>query len=333
MHVHSEKALSIFVRVFSFAVLLLQLGWANAQDAAADYPRKPIRLIVPYPAGGGSDVVGRLIGAKLSGSLGQPVIVENKPGASGTIGANFAAKAPPDGLTILLGATPLVQVQAFYKDLPYDTFRDLLPVARVALSADVFAVPASLGVSTLDQFVARIAAEPGKHNYGSYGNATSSHMHGELLKLQKKLDLVHVPYKGGAPLVQDFLGMRLTSMFSEVVTMQPHLANPRIRVLAVSGEKRMKMLPNVPTFTELGYKDFEPNGWYGVLVPAGTPQAVVNRLSREMQRIMEMPDVLTRIEELGLQPAPGNAEDLGEWMRRDAAIWSRVARQANIVLE
>ncbi len=318
------------------ALAILALGYGSLAAAATDaanYPQKPVKLVVAFPAGGGSDTLGRLVGAKLAERLGQPVVIENKAGASGAIGAGAVAHAPPDGLTLLLGTTPLIQAPVFYKDLPYDAFRDFAPVARIALSADVLIVPSDSGIKSVDQLVEAAQKNPGKYNYGSYGNATSAHMHGELLNYQKKIDLLHIPYKGTGPLMQDFLGGRLTSAFAEIVGARAHLDNPKVRVLAVSGEQRLAALPDTPTFTELGYADFEPNGWYGILAPAGTPAPIVDKLSGLLAEIVALPDVQTQLKGMGLTPGYGDAKQLADWIQRDAAIWARMAKLGNIQVQ
>lgn len=315
------------------ALVILALAHnAQATDAtnAANYPQKPVKLVVAFPAGGGSDTLGRLVGAKLAERLGKPVIIENKAGASGAIGAGVVAHATPDGLTLLLGSTPLIQAPVFYKDLPYDAFRDFAPIARIALSADVLLVPSDSDIKSVDQLVEAARKNPGKYNYGSYGNASSAHMHGALLNYQKKIDLLHIPYKGTAPMMQDFLGGRLTSAFAEIVGARAHLDNPKVRVLAVTGEHRLSALPNTPTFTELGYADFEPNGWYGILAPAGTPAPIINKLSRLVAEVVALPDVQTQLKVMGLTPGYGDAKQLSDWMHRDAVIWARMAKLGNI---
>lgn len=318
------------------ALAILALSNSSLPAAATDatgYPQKLVKLVVAFPAGGGSDTVGRLVGAKLSERLSQTVVIENKAGASGAIGAGAVAHATPDGLTLLLGSTPLIQAPVFYKDLPYNAFRDFEPVARIALSADVLMVPSDSNIKSVDQLVEAAQKNPGKYNYGSYGNATSGHMHGELLNYQKKIDLLHIPYKGTGPLMQDFLGGRLTSAFAEIVGARAHLDNPKVRVLAVSGEQRLAALPDTPTFTELGYADFEPNGWYGILAPAGTPTAIVNRLSTALAEVVALPEVQTQLKGMGLTPGYGNAQQLSDWMHRDAEIWARMAKLGNIQIQ
>ncbi|NYT63726.1 tripartite tricarboxylate transporter substrate binding protein [Alcaligenaceae bacterium] len=305
---------------------------AGAADASS-YPNRPVHLVVPFPAGGGADTVGRFLGAKLAERLGQTVIIENKGGASGAIGAGYVANAKPDGLTLLLGTTPLIQAPVFFKDLPYDAFRDFEPVARIALSADVLIVPASSGIESLAQLVEAAKKNPGKYNYGTYGNATSAHMHGELLNYQKNIELLHIPYKGTAPLMQDFLGGQLTIGLPESVGVRAHLDNPKLKALAVSGEQRLATLPDTPTFTELGYTDFEPNGWYGIVAPAGTSPAIVNKLSTILADIMAQPDVQAQFIGMGLSPGYGNAKQLKDWMQRDSVIWARMAKLGNIKVQ
>lgn len=324
----------IKLSVQALAVLALSnTALATAATDAASYPQKPVKLVVAFPAGGGSDTLARVLGAKLAERLGQPVIVENKAGASGAIGAGVVAHSAPNGLTLLLGTTPVIQAPIFYKDLPYDPFRDFAPVGRIALSADVLIVPSESSIKSVDQLVEAAQKNPGKYNYGSYGNATSGHMHGELLNYQKKIDLLHIPYKGTGPLMQDFLGGRLNSALPEIVGARAHLNNPKVRVLAVSGEQRLAALPDTPTFTELGYVDFEPNGWYGILAPSGTPKEIVDKLSTVLGEVIALPDMQTQLKGMGLTPAYGNAQQLSDWMHRDAEIWARMAKLGNIQVQ
>jgi len=306
---------------------------AGAGDAAAAYPQKPLRLVVPFPAGGGSDIIARLLGRELSTMWGQPVVVENKPGASGTIGAGAVAKAAPDGYTLLLGATPLVQLQTVFKSLPYDTFRDFAPLARIALSSDVFATPASAQIGSVRELLAKAKAEAGKYSYGSYGNGTSAHMHGELLRMQAHVDLTHVAYKGGAPLVQDLMSGQVTSGFVDASGYHPAMGSAKVRPLAVTGERRLRGLPDVPTFTELGYRDFEPNGWYGLFVPAATPKAIRDKLSVAVLAALAKPDLEKAIREQGLESGTLGPEAFATVLRRDAEIWARIATAAKITAD
>jgi len=230
------------------AATVASFGPAALVGARAEtgYPSQPIRLVVPYPAGGATDTLGRLMADKLQAAWGQSVIVENKPGASGTIGNDLVAKAPADGYTVLLGITAIVQVPSLMPKLPYDVMKDLQPLTQVASTNSILAVPKSAPFTSLKDFVAQVKASPGKFNYGSYGVGTSSHIQGSLLNLQAGLDLVHVPYKGAAPLLTDMRGGQLSSAFIDMATARPHLES--MKVLAVTGPKRNPILPDVPSY-------------------------------------------------------------------------------------
>jgi Uncharacterized protein conserved in bacteria len=268
---------------------------------------------------------------KLQESWRQTVVVENKPGASGTIGNDMVAKAPRDGHTILLAITAIVQVQSLMPKLPYDALKDLQPLVQVASTNSVLFVPASEPASTLKEFIASAKANPGTFNYGSYGMGTSSHIQGSLLNLQAGLDLTHVPYKGAAPLLQDLRGGQLSSAFIDMATARPHLEY--MKPLAVTGAKRNKALPNVPTFAELGFHSFEPVGWFGLFMPAGVPAPIVAKFTAEATRILHLPDVVARIEQLGMTPGELKGDDFARVVKSDAAVYARIIKDANIRLE
>jgi tripartite-type tricarboxylate transporter receptor subunit TctC len=319
----------------AFATGLSALGLCAASSALAEpedaYPRKTIRIVVPYPAGGATDTLARLMATKLQESWGQAVVVENKPGASGTIGNDMVAKSPPDGHTVLLAITAIVQVPALMPNLGYDVMKDLQPLAQVATTNSILAVPKSAPVSTLKEFVELARANPGKYNFGSYGVGTSSHIQGALLNLQAKLDLAHVPYKGAAPLLQDLRGGQLFSAFIDMATARPHL--DAMKPLAVTGPRRNPLLPDVPTFAELGYQSFEPLGWFALFMPAGVPAPIARQFAGEANRILLQPDVKQRIEGLGMTPGGIPTADFARIVRDDAAIYTRIIRDANIRLE
>lgn len=275
-----QLAIGTAVAAMGSAVSLIGTGSAQAQDSqgAADYPSKTIRMVVPYPPGGGADLIGRTIAAGLHQAWNQPVIVENKPGASGTIGNDSVAKADPDGYTILLGITAMIQAPALYPRLPYEV-KDLAPISQIAMSSDLFVVPAKSPAKTLNEFVELVRKNPGQFQVGNYGNDTSSHIHGELLRLKTGIDLVSVAYRGAAPLVNDMLGQQLTSAFIDATSANAHLGSDKIRILAITGLKRHPALPDVPTFAESGIDGYEANGWFGTFVPAGTPKPIIDKLS------------------------------------------------------
>lgn len=307
--------------------LLAGAGPVLAQGA---YPSQPLKLIVPYPAGGATDTLARTLGLKLQEAWGQNVIVENRAGAAGTIGNNLVAKATPDGYTVLIAITAIIQQPALMDKLPYDALKDFAPVTMIARSPSMLAVPLASPAKTLKDFIAMVKAQPGKHNFGSYGAGTSSHIQGALLNLQGGLDLVHVPFQGAAPLVTNLIGGQLSAAFVDSATARPHLGN--IRPLAVTGTGRIPGMPDVPSFVELGFHSYDPYGWFGVFLPAGTPPAVVAKLSAEVERILKLPDVTARIEGLGLQVGGGTPEQFGDVVRHDAKLYAKIVKDANVKL-
>ena len=305
------------------------MGGAQAQDS---YPNKPIRLIVPYPAGGGTDTIARLIGTQLGQRWGQAVVVENKPGASGILGNDTVAKAPGDGYTVLMGITTVVQIPALYKKVPYK-LGDLAPVSQVAKSADLLMVPRSSGVTTLEQFIQKAKAAPGTFNFGSYGNATSSHMNGERFKQQAGIDLTHIPYQGSGPEMAAMLGGQLESAFIDAAAAYPHIKSDKVSILAVTGAQRHPALPDVPTMAEAGYSGFEANGWFGYFLPASTPQPIVDKLGNELAAIVKLPEVNKRLVDMGLIPVGSTPAEFKPVLERDAAHWKSIVDAAKISLD
>lgn len=324
-----RSALGRVLTTAACAALVLATGSALAAD---HYPSKPIRLVVPYPAGGGTDIIARLMGTQLSQRWGQPVIVDNKPGASGMMGNDLVAKAPGDGYTVLLGITALVQIPALYKKVPYQ-LSDLAPVSQAVKSADLVFVPRSSGITSLQQFVAKAKAQPGKLNYGSYGNATSSHLHGEQLKLKAGIDMVHVPYQGSGPEMAAMLGGQLESAFIDAAAAYPHIKSDKVSILAVTGAQRHPALPDVPTMAEAGYSGFEANGWFGYFVPASTPQPIVDKLGNELAAIVKMPEISKRLLDMGLIPVGSTPAEFKPLLARDAAHWKSIVDAAKISMD
>jgi tripartite-type tricarboxylate transporter receptor subunit TctC len=316
------------------AALLAVIGLSSSGSVQAQaYPNKPLRIVVPYPAGGGTDVIARMVGAKLSESWGQPVIIENKAGASGILGNDAVAKAAPDGYTILMGITTLVQMPHLNNKLPYDVFKDFTPIQQLALSANLFAVPANSPAKTLKEYIALAKADPAKFNYGSFGAGTTSHLHGELFNMQAGTKLAHVPYKGGAPLATDLMGGQVTAGFLDLTSARAHLNSGRMRYLAISGSKRYAALPNVPTFAEEGLKDFEAAGWFGMFLPANAPKEVVTKLANEIGRIAKLPEISAKITEMGLQTVDSGPEVFAKVLRNDYAVWGKIVKAADIKLD
>lgn len=305
------------------------VGGAQAQDG---YPGKPIRVIVPYPAGGGTDTIARLIGTQLTQRWGQPVVVENKPGASGILGNDIVAKAPGDGYTVLMGITTVVQIPALYKKVPYK-LSDLTPVSQIAKSADLLMVPRSSGITTLQQFVDQAKAVPGKLNYGTYGNATSSHMNGERFKQKAGIDITHIPYQGSGPEMVALLGGQLTLALVDATAAYPHIKSDKLNILAVTGAQRHPELPQVPTMAEAGYPGLEANGWFGMFVPATTPKALVNKLGAEVASIVKSPELHKRLTDMGLIAVGSLPEEFKVQIDKDAIHWKSVAEAAKISMD
>lgn len=319
-----------FTRRLTLAALssLALLGASSAQAQTA-YPSQSIKFIVPYPAGGATDALARMVAQKMQDSWQQTVVVENKPGAGGTIGNHQVAKAPADGYTVLFGIVAMVQQITLMK-LPYDPIKDFAPISRVAISPSVLAAAPNLPINNLPEFIKMVKAEPGKHSIGSYGPGTSAHLQGALLNLQSGLDLTHVPYQGGAPLVTAMMGGQLSSAFLDAGSSKQHL--PKFKLLGVTGTERLSWLPNVPTLKEQGLNSYEPMGWFGLFLPAATPKPVVDKFSAETQRILKLPEVREKIEAMGLIPGGETNESFAKVMKSDAEIYARIVRDAKITL-
>ena len=319
-----------FTRRLTLAALssLALLGASSAQAQTA-YPSQSIKFIVPYPAGGATDALARMVAQKMQDSWQQTVVVENKPGAGGTIGNHQVAKAPADGYTVLFGIVAMVQQITLMK-LPYDPIKDFAPISRVAISPSVLAAAPNLPINNLPEFIKMVKAEPGKHSIGSYGPGTSAHLQGALLNLQSGLDLTHVPYQGGAPLVTAMMGGQLSSAFLDAGSSKQHL--PKFKLLGVTGTERLSWLPNVPTLKEQGLNSYEPMGWFGLFLPAATPKPVVDKFSAETQRILKLPEVREKIEAMGLIPGGETNESFAKVMKSDAEIYARIIRDAKIIL-
>jgi tripartite-type tricarboxylate transporter receptor subunit TctC len=323
------KLVSAACAVTGLAAFCLPAGAQTAQT----FPNKPIRIIVPYAPGGTTDMLARSIGQKLTEYWGQPVIVENKPGGNGWIGQGMVAKAPADGYTFGVFISSIIYADSLYSKMPFDPKKDFAPVSMLARSANALVVPASFPGNNLADFIKYAKANPGKLNYGSFGQGTSAHIFGEALNLTAKLDLIQVPYKGVAPLMTDLLGGQLTSAIVDVSAARPQASTGRIKVLALSGTQRNPSFPQSPTFSELGYKGFEPVGFFLAMAPAGTAKDIVNKLSSGIARAMKTPELVTKLQDLGQEVVGSTPEELGEAIARDAAIFDKAIKQAHIKIE
>lgn len=316
-----------------FASLVATTLCASSQHASAQadaYPSRRITFVVPYPAGGATDVSARLLANKLSEAWKQPVVVENKSGAGGVVGNDYVAKAQPDGYTVLIAITQIIQAPSLVQKLPYDVFKDLAPVTQVALSTIVLTVPEQQPIKSVKELIDLAKANPGKLPYGSFGNATTSHLYGELLKKKAGIDMTHVPYRGAAPLLNDLLANTVSAGFLDLTTAGSQIKAGKLRALAVGGEKRRTQLPDVPTLAELGFPGFEAEGWIGVFVPAGTPKDIVQKLSAELARIIASPDGVAGLEAVSLMPVGGTAEAFEAALRRDHARWADVVKAVGV---
>jgi len=302
--------------------------------AQADYPTKPITLIVPFPAGGTTDLVARALGEQLSKSLGQPVLVESRPGAGTTLGADFVAKAKPDGYTLLMGAVHHTIATSVYKKLPYDFQKDLAPITTVAMVPNVLSVNAALTpAKNVAELVALAKAEPGKLTYGSNGNGTAQHLIGTLFQQDTGTVLLHVPYKGSAPLTTDLLGGQVTMSFDSITPVIQHIKAGKLRALAVATPTRSSLLPDVPTMQEAGLKGFNIETWYGVLAPAATPKEIVAKLNTEMLKIIKSPEFVQRMKDAGCEPLGSSSADMAKRIADETAKFAKIVKDGKIAIE
>lgn len=301
----------------------------SAADPA--YPKSgvPIRLVSPYTAGGGTDTLARALAPALSQALGTTVLVENKPGAGGLIGTDLVAKAAPDGYTVLITITSLIQAPSIYKNVPFDPLKDFIPLALAARVPLALAVRADLPASNVKEFVDLAKANANNYAMGNYGTGTLSHILAATLTSQTDLDIPHVAYKGLPPLLQDLAGGQVSAGFTDMTAL-PLMQAGRIKFLGVSGPERMALLPQIPTLTEQGYKDFEAFGWAGIFVPAGTPAPIVERLSTEFSKAIAGPEFKAKLDSLSYSPGGIDRVEFGKMLERDSVMWNRLIKQAKI---
>lgn len=317
-----------FVRL---SVILLALA-ALAPPAAAQqaYPNKPVRIIVPYPPGGTADIVGRTIAEKLGGTWGQPVIVENRAGAGGTVGVDTAARAAPDGYTMVLGVTgPLTIAPSINPQLPYDPLRDLVPVTLVAAVPSVIAVHPSVAARDLRELIALAKSQPGKLTFASAGTGTSVHIAGELLKAMAGVDILHIPYKGGAPALNDVMGGQVSMIIENLPQLLPHVRAGKIRALAVTTRERSAALPDLPAVAEV-LPGYEATTWFGLLAPAGTPQDIVRKVQADVAKIITLPGVKERLASLGAEVIGSTPEAFAAHLRSELLRFAKVIKDAGI---
>ena len=311
----------------------LVMGSGIGLAHAVTWPSKPVTLVVPFPAGGTTDVLARALADRLSPALGQPVIVESKPGAGATLGADVVAKAKPDGYTLLVGAVHHTIASSVYKKLPYDFQKDFQPLTVIALVPNVLVVNAGLPAKNVAELVALGKTAKPELSYGSNGNGTAQHLIGTQFENMTGVKLLHVPYKGSGPLTTDLLGGQVTMSFDTITPVLPHIKAGKLRALAVTTGKRSSALPDVPTLAESGLKGFDTGTWFGVLAPVATPKDVTARLSSEMIKIIQSPDFRKRMEEIGAEPIGNTPEQMAQQIKDDTERFGRLVRQANVVIE
>lgn len=327
-HFHFTFGPRTLMRFSALAATVLALG-AQAQT----WPSKPISLVVPFPPGGTTDVLARALGEKLSPVLGQTVIVENKPGAGATIGADYVAKAKPDGHTLLVGSVHHTIATSVYPKLPYSFQKDLAPITTIAMVPNVLVVNANTPVKNVTELRALLKAKPDGATYGSNGNGTAQHLIGTQFENLTGINLTHIPYKGSGPMATDLLGGQIGMSFDTITPVLPYIKAGKLRALAVTIETRSAALPDVPTLAEAGLKDFNIGTWFGVLAPASTPKDVLTRLNVEMVKIIQSPDFVKRMNEIGAQPIGNRSEEMARQIKEETDKFAALVKSAKVVIE
>lgn len=313
--------------------LLAALMFVPCLALAQSYPSKSVRIIVPFPPGGGTDVVARILGQKLSESWGQQAIIENKPGASGTVGSDLVAKATPDGYTLLLQGTQHAINLSLYKKLPYDTLKDFIPVAYVALAPFLLIVNSSIPVSSVAELITYIKKQPNGLDYGSSGPGGGAHLAGEIFKTMAGVEMRHIPYKGGSPALTDLLGGQIPMLFDPIPTSIKHTNGGRIKVLAISSGERVSAAPGVPTVSESGLPGFDVVSWFGLYAPAGTPASIVSKLNADVNKALTLPDVQQKFNEMGFSTKPMNAPEFDTYLRKEIKKFAKAIEDSGAKLD
>lgn len=315
----------------TFLLATISAAVLVASDAQAQtYPDKPVRIIVPLAAGGGVDIVTRALTGKLGEYFPQPFVVENRPGAFTNIGSTAAANSAPDGYTLLMASPANTVNGSLYTDLPYDMLEDFTGVSRIAYGPLVLVVNPEVPAKSVPELIALAKSQPGKLSYASSGNGSSQHLAGELLRVTAGIETTHVSYKGGAPAITDLIGGRITFMMTNTLEVLPHIKAGRLRALATAGRNRSHVLPDIPTFAEVGYPDFEATVWWGVVAPAGTPKEVVSKLNEKIVQAMETPELQDRFKGMGAEIVASSPEEFNEFLETEVEKWAKVIKTAGI---
>jgi tripartite-type tricarboxylate transporter receptor subunit TctC len=320
--------------VSSCLVGLAVLCFGNAVVAQQGYPSKPVRLVVPFPAGGATDILARTISQRAAEKLGQQIVIDNRPGAGGTIGSDYVAKSPPDGYTLLIatGSThsigPIINPK-----LPYSVERDFTPIVYVARTTSVLVVPNQVPAKNLREFIALLKANPGKYNYGSSGSGTNSHLSGELFKAQANVFMTHIPYRGTGLVFTDMMSGQVHMLIDNYVTAQPHIKDGKLRVLGVTSLARLPFMPDVPTLDEQGLKGYDVSNWFGIYAPRGAAGDVVAKVNSAFNQALREPEMQKRLAFLGATPTGSTPEEMAAVVAADKAKWAKLIRDRNIALE
>jgi len=333
VHQPRRRSLSAALATAFAATLFAPLLATSASAQAQAYPSKQIRMVIPYPPGGPTDILGRIVAQQLTETLGQTVVVDNKPGASGMIGADIVAKSPSDGYTILVNASIHVINPSLYKKPPYDAIRDFAPVSLIADVPLVLVAAPSLGLNTVKDVIATAKANPAKLNFASSGNAAAPHLAGEAFKIATGVQMQHVPYKGSGPALTDVIGGQTQLMFDSLPSSVAHIRAGKLKAIAVTTAKRSTALPDVPTVIESGVPGYDISTWYGVWAPAGTPKDIVARISTEIAKAVRLPQVRERLAGLGAEPVGNTPDEFTAYCQSELGKWSKIVKDSGATVD
>ncbi|GAA7763699.1 MULTISPECIES: Bug family tripartite tricarboxylate transporter substrate binding protein [Cupriavidus] len=321
------------LRMLAGAAIAMAAVPTGSAFAADHWPSKPITLVVPFASGGTTDIIGRAVGQRLGEALGQPVVVDNRPGAGGTIGGALVARANPDGYTFLLATVAHTMAPGIYKTLPYDFQKDLEPIGMVALTPNVVLVNTSIPAKNVQELIAYIKANPGKVNYGSAGIGSTEHLSGELFRSATGTDISHVPYKGGAPMMTDLIAGQIQMAIETSPSANPHVKSGKVKALAVTSAKRSPAYPGVPTVAESGVPGYEVTTWYALMAPRGTPEPIRQRMSAELAKVLKQSDVQKRFDDQGVTAGDMTPPQLAAFIKTETTKWTKVAKDSGAKAE
>lgn len=334
LNIAAAEKFRLVIKVMTGLVLAAPLLNSYAADNAQDYPRKPIRLIVPFPPGGATDIIAREVSQKIASTKGWSIVIENKAGAGGGLGVDAAVKSPADGYTLLIGQTSNLAINpALYAKLPYDPLKDLTPIASIAAAPMVIVVPASSPYKTLSELLKAAKAAPGTISFASSGNGSLGHLTGQMLQTTGNIQLRHIPYKGASQALIDVMGGTVDSYFTSVPSVRQTIRNGKLRAIAVTSSRRAVDLPDAPTMNEAGFGNFEASAWFGLLAPAGTPENITKLLSNALNEVLSQPELRARLAAEGATVTGGNAQQFTETIRSDMARWGQLVRSAGARVE